>query len=203
MAGFDQLMKQIPVGDIARQLGVDEATATQAINKALPTLLGGMKANADDSAGEASLTEALRQHDPKLVEGGVNLSEVNEADGEKIVGHVFGQNKSQVVQALGGLPKGGGRVLQEKLLPILAPIVLAYLAQQLGKSGGKSGGLGGVLGDLLGGASGGKGSGGKSGGGGGGGAIGDILGGLLGGGGKSGSGGIGDVLGDLLGKGRR
>lgn len=195
MAGIEGLMKELPIGDIAQRLGVDEATAKQAIDQALPTLFGGLKANAQDPAGERSIAEAVSQHPPSLVEGGVNLSDVDESDGEKIVSHVFGDNKQQVVQTLGGLPKGGGKALQEKLLPILAPIVLSYLAKQLGGRGGKgAGGLGGVLGDILGSAAGG----GKGGG------VGDILGDLLGGGGAKGKGGgIGDILGGLLGGGRR
>jgi hypothetical protein len=199
MAGIEGLMKELPIGDIARRLGVDEATARQAINQALPTLVGGLQANAQDPAGAASISEALSQHDPKLVEGGVNLSDVDEADGEKIVGHVFGGNKEQVVQTLGGLPKGGGKALQEKLLPILAPIVLSYLAKQFGKSGGKGAG---AIGDILGGILGSAAGGGKGGAGG----VGDILGDILGGGGKpkgKGGGGIGDILGGLLGGGRR
>ncbi|HEU4867869.1 MAG TPA: DUF937 domain-containing protein [Actinomycetota bacterium] len=196
MAGIEGLMKELPIGDIAQRLGVDEATAKQAIDQALPTLFGGLKANAQDPAGERSIAEAVSQHPPSLVEGGVNLSDVDESDGEKIVSHVFGDNKQQVVQTLGGLPKGGGKALQEKLLPILAPIVLSYLAKQLGGKGGKgAGGLGGVLGDILGSAAGG----GKGGGG-----VGDILGDLLGGGGAKGKGGgVGDILGGLLGGGRR
>lgn len=194
MAGIEGLMKELPIGDIARRLGVDEATAKQAIGQALPTLFGGLKANADDPAGERSIAEAVSQHPPSLVEGGVDLSDVDESDGEKIVSHVFGDNKQQVVQTLGGLPEGGGKALQEKLLPILAPIVLSYLAKQLGGKG--AGGLGGVLGDILGSAAGGS----KAGGG-----VGDILGDLLGGGGAKGKGGggIGDILGGLLGGGRR
>lgn len=191
MAGIEELMRELPIGDIARRLGVDEATAKQAIDQALPTLVGGLKANAQDPAGERSIAEAVSQHDPRLVEGGVNLSEVDEADGDKIVGHVFGDNKQQVVQALGGLTKGGGSALQEKLLPILAPIVLSYLAKQLGKSGGKGGAIGDLLGGILGSGTGG-------------GAVGDLLGGILGGGqGKGKGGGIGDILGGLLGGGRR
>lgn len=197
MAGIEGLMKELPIADIARRLGVDEATAKQAINQALPTLVGGLKANAEDPAGERSIAEAISQHPPSLVEGGVNLSDVDETDGEKIVAHVFGDNKQQVVQTLGGLPKGGGSSLQAKLLPILAPIVLSYLAKQLGGKGGKGGGIGGVLADVLGQAAGG----GK---GGAGGAVGDILGGMLGGGKGKGKGGdIGDILGGLLGGGRR
>ena len=81
--------------------------------------------NSSVSAGEASLASALGQHDPRLVQGGVNLDEVDEADGAKIAHHVFGDNEQQVVNQLGGL--GGGNALIQKLLPILAPIVMSWL----------------------------------------------------------------------------
>jgi hypothetical protein len=193
MANIDELRQQLPIADIAARLGVDEATASQAVNQALPALFGGLRANAEDPAGAASIAKAVQKHDPNLVEGGVNLDEVDESDGEKIVGHVFGAEKEQVALALGKTQGPGGDDLIKKLLPILAPIVLSYLAKQFqtgqGSPGAGDGGLGGVLGDLIG-----KG---------GGGAIGDVLGDLLGGAGKGKGGDIGDLLGGLLGGGRR
>ena len=212
MAGLDDIIDNLPIGDIARKLGVDEPTARKAIDDALPALVAGMGANATDPAGAASLEKAVVQHDPKLVEGGVNLDDVDEADGRKIVRNVFGGNTDQVVGALD--KKEGGGDLIAKLLPILAPIVLSFLAQQFQKkqaptgSGGEApssgGGITDVLGGLLGGGSGGSGAASGSGGG-----LGDLLGGLLGGGsggsgGTSGSGGgLGDLLGGLLGGGKR
>ncbi|MGW6692712.1 DUF937 domain-containing protein [Rhodococcus sp. NPDC054953] len=200
MASLDELLAQIPIADIAAKLGVDEATATAAVKSAVPTLLGGLEANAQDASGAASLEAALAQHQSSsLLDGGVDLAQVDEADGEKIVGHVFGDNANQVASTLGGLDGASGSSLMTKLLPLLAPLVLTFVAKQFG--GGGAGGTqaasaapGGGLGDLLGGLLGG---GGKSGGG-----LGDVLGGLLGGGGKSG-GGLGDLLGGLLGGGRR
>ena len=213
MAGLDDIIDNLPIGDIARKLGVDEATARKAIDDALPALVAGMGANATDPAGAASLEKAVVQHDPKLVEGGVNLDDVDEADGRKIVRNVFGGNTDQVVGALDKKEGGGGLVA--KLLPILAPIVLSFLAQQFQKKQAPSGtageapassggGITDVLGGLLGGGSGGAG--------GSGGGLGDLLGGLLGGGsgasgGSSGpggsGGGLGDLLGGLLGGGKR
>ena len=186
MAGLDDIIDNLPIGDIARKLGVDEATARKAIDDALPALVAGMGANATDPAGAASLEKAVVQHDPKLVEGGVNLDDVDEADGRKIVRNVFGGNTDQVVGALD--KKEGGGDLIAKLLPILAPIVLSFLAQQFQKKqvpsgtageapASSGGGITDVLGGLLGGGSGGAGGAGGSGGG-----LGDLLGGLLGGG---------------------
>jgi hypothetical protein len=216
MASLEDIKADLPIGDIAKRLGVDEATARKAVDDALPALVAGMGANAADPAGAASLERAVKSHDPSLVEGGVNLDDVDEDDGRKIVRNVFGGNTDQVVQALDAKESKEGTEgtdgnLIGKLLPILAPIVLAFLAKQFSKkqdaqepaatspdstSGG--GGIGDVLGGLLGG-----GSGGASGAAGGGG-LGDLLGGLLGGGGSGGSGGgLGDLLGGLLGGGKR
>lgn len=209
MAAYDDIIANIPISDLARRLGVDEATARQAVDEALPALLGGMGANAQDPAGAASLERAVQHHSPQLFEGGVNLDEVDEGDGDKIVHNVFGANTDQVVQKLGSTESGGGQGLIQKLLPILAPIVLSFLASQFAKrqqgggsaqadaptgGGGSSqadaptsggGGIGDILGGLLGGLGGGGGTGGTGAAGGGGGmlgGLGDLLGGLLGGG---------------------
>ncbi len=182
MSAVDDILSQIPMGRLAGQLGVDEQTAEQATRKALPALLGGMEANAQDPKGAQSLADALGQHSPALVQGGVNLDEVDAADGEKIVGHVFGDQQGEVVNRLGAVDGAGGQDLVGKLLPMLAPIVLSYLASRVSGGAGKTSAVssGGVE-DLLGG----------------------LLGGVLGGGGKGGGGGIGDLLGGLLGGGRR
>ncbi|MFC9788720.1 DUF937 domain-containing protein [Rhodococcus sp. NPDC127528] len=199
MASIDELLSQIPISQIAEQLGVDEATATTAVRSAIPTLVGGLEANAQDPDGAASLEHALAQHsDPAFLAGGVDLDQVDAADGEKIVANVFGDSTDQVVSALGGVGGAGGSSLVSKLLPMLAPIVLAFVAKQM--SGNTGGGAqaqsagGGGLGDLLGGLLGG----GQSGGGG----LGNVLGGLLGGG-QSAGGGLGDLLGGLLGGGKK
>ena len=179
---INNLLSQIPMDQLAQQLGVDEQTAEQATRQALPALLGGMQANAQDPAGAVSLADALGQHDDNLLEGGVNVGQVDTADGDKIVGNVFGDNREQVVNQLGGLGgsggSGGGSNLIAQLLPILAPIVMSYLAKQFSNRGGgpasategNTGGLGDLLGSLLGGQAGQPGG------------LGDLLGGLLGGG---------------------
>ena len=83
--------------------------------------------------GAASLERAVQQHSAQLFEGGVDLDEVDEQDGDKIVHNVFGANTDQVVQKLGSTDSGGGQGIIQKLLPILAPIVLSFLASQFAK----------------------------------------------------------------------
>ena len=201
MSAVDDILANIPISQLASQLGVDEATAEAATRQAIPALLGGMQANAQDSDGAASLAGALGNHSSTLVDGGVDLSQVDTEDGQKIVRNVFGPNTDQVAHTLGGNIGGGQSGLIQKLLPILAPIVMSYLAKRLTGGAGGGGAGGGLLGSILGGAMGGST---------GGGGLSDMLGGMLGGGNQdpareqpSGSPSISDVLGGLLGGGRR
>ena len=74
MSAVDDILADIPMDQLAAQLGVDEATAEQATRQAIPALLGGMQANAEDPAGAASLAGALGDHPSELIDGGVNLT---------------------------------------------------------------------------------------------------------------------------------
>ena len=166
---IDDLLSQIPVDQLAGKLGLSEAETKAALDQALPALVGGMAANAQDPAGLSSLSKALGQHDNDLLDGGVNFDQVDTDDGEKIVKNVFGDNKDAVTQQLAGAQNLSGSSMAQ-LLPMLAPLVLSFLAKSSkGGGGGGGGGLGDILGGLVGGSSGG-------------GGLGDILGGLLGGG---------------------
>ena len=194
VSAVDEILTDIPMDQLASLLGVDEATAEQATRQAIPALLGGMQANAEDPAGAASLAGALGDHPSDLIDGGVDLDQVDANDGEKIVGNVFGTNQDQVAQTLGGNLGGQGGGLIKQLLPILAPIVLAYLSKRL--TGQRQAGGGGQN-DPFGGATGSANP------------LNDMLNSMLGGGaagggaGQSATGSILDMLGGMLGGGRR
>src|ERR671913_414320 len=199
MSATDEILANIPLTQLAAQLGVDEATAEAATRQAIPALLGGLQANAQDPAGAASLAGAPATPPSPLGEGGVTLDEVDTADGEKIVGNIFGPNTTQVAQTLSN-NVGQQSGLIQRLLPILAPIVLAYISRRL--TSGRQGSGGDLLGSILGGGQGGRGGSGN--------VLADVLGGMLGGGAGptgagqgGGSGSILDMLGGLLGGGRR
>ena len=132
MSAIDDILADIPIDQLASQLGVDEATAEAATRQAIPALLGGMQANAQDPGGAASLAGALGNHSSALVDGGVDLNQVDIDDGRKIVHNVFGSNTDQVAQTLGSNVGGGQSDLIQKLLPLLAPIVMSYLAKATG-----------------------------------------------------------------------
>jgi hypothetical protein len=197
MAGLDELFAQIPVQDIARQLGADQGEVDNAIRTLVPALVGGVQENVQaDSIDSSELESAVHQQAASgLLDGGVSVDQVDKKDGDKIVANIFGGNDSgAVASALAGKGAGGSDLIKQ-LLPILAPIVLAYIGKQLSQKQSapseapqqsSGGGLGDVLGSILGGS-----------GGGGDNPLGSILGSVLGG--NQGGGSQGNVIGEILG----
>lgn len=195
---FDEILKQVPVADIAERFGVSPDVARQAVQEGGAVLLGGLAKNAETPEGSSAIGDALNRHEG--FNGASQVDDVDQTDGDKILGHIFGDKKGEVTENLTKSEKTAGGIDFGKLLPILAPIIMGLIANaNKGKGGG---GLGDILGGLFGGGSSSTESAAPSGGGG----LGDILGGLGGlfGGGASGSGsasggGLRDILGGLFG----
>ena len=185
-SAVEEILGQLPIDQIAAQLGVDPANVAQAAAAAIPSLIGGLQHNADQG-NEPAIAGALLAHSSSTLfdSGSVDLNRVDTADGAKIVQHIFGDQSTQLAHAIGQKTGASGGLVNQ-LLPILAPIVLAYLAKKLTMSphgGGLGGGiLGTVLGGVLGGETGQQPASG-------GGMLGSILGGILSGGG------LGSILG--------
>ncbi|MDR0483015.1 MAG: DUF937 domain-containing protein [Cellulomonadaceae bacterium] len=209
MAGLEDLLKALPIDDIAAKFGVDGATAEKAVSGLIPAILGGLEANAKDPAAASSLTKALESHSADLVDGGVKLDDVNTEDGAKIASHIFGENQDQVVAKLGEVT-GAGSGLISKLLPTLAPVAMSWIAKMM-SGGGKAAGIdasapaGGIdISSILGSILGGGGAQQSAGGG-----LGSIISSIFGGGSKQSSAGGMDIsnilgsLGGLLGGGTR
>ena len=126
MSEIDDILAQVPVDQIAQELGVDPSEVLDASRNSIPALLGGLQANAADSSGAESIIDALGQHTAEPQ----SLNDINQDDGSAIVSHIFGTNTDQVTHQLGGLGGNNMGPLIQKLLPILAPIVMAWLAKQ-------------------------------------------------------------------------
>ena len=199
MSDLNDLLSRLPVDQLAAQLGVSRDDVVAASSQALPTLLAGLAAQTGDETSTQKLVGALEQHDNDLADGDITLDAVDVADGQKIVGKLFGDKTDDVAVGLSGAVPAAAvdPGLVKKLLPMLAPIVLSYVMSQMTNKGGGSakssgGGLADVLGGLLGG-------GGSSGGGGLNGGLGNVLGSVLGGGGGKGNNPLGQILGGILG----
>ena len=133
------------VGQIAEQLGVDEGTAQNGIQAALPILLGALARNAQSEDGAQALDNALaNDHDGSVLD---NLSGAisgnDQGPGAAILGHILGGQTNRISdmvgQSLGGADGGA-------LLTMLAPIVMGYLGQQKQQQGLDVAGLAGMLG---------------------------------------------------------
>jgi hypothetical protein len=159
---LDSILSHLDAGTVrqmAGQLGIDPATAQNAIPTALATLLGGMARNAADPQGAADLHAAVaRDHDGSLLDhlsgllggafggstatpGGGGLLE----QGAGILGHVFGGQQGGVAAQVGqatGLDTGSAA----RLLMMLAPIVMSYLGRMHQQQGLDPGSLSGLLG---------------------------------------------------------
>ena len=198
MADLDDLFAQIPVQDIASKIGADQGEVNNAIKTLVPALVGGLAQNVQSNDIDSSKLESAveKQGESGLLDGGVNVDQVDEREGDNLVAHLFGGNDSNAVaSALAGQGAGSGDLIK-KLLPILAPIVLA--GKQLTKGSASApaepqaqsaggGGLGDILGSILGGTGGGGGGGNNP--------LGSILGSVIGGGQGNA---IGEILGGLL-----
>lgn len=118
------------VSQIGQQIGADEHTTQQAIQSALPLLLGTMANNTQDPMGAASLAGALeRDHDGSALGNlGALIGSLGGGQGAGILGHIFGGSQpvaeEQVSRASGlDMSKVG------PLLMILAPIVMGALGR--------------------------------------------------------------------------
>ena len=150
-SAVEEILGQLPLPQLAAQLGVDPQTAAQAAAAAIPSLIGGLQHNADQGQ-EQAIAGALAQHGSSNLfdSGSVDLNSVDAEDGAKIVQHIFGDQSTQLAHAIGQKTGTSGSLVNQ-LLPILAPIVLAYLAKKLTGSQQGSSSTGGMLGSILGG----------------------------------------------------
>lgn len=148
-----------PVGQsiiksVAGQLGMNENEASTAVSTAMPAIFAGMTKNVGSKEGAESLNKALEsKHDGSLLD---NLSAILQGDdgelqrdGDGILGHVFGANRSAIEK---GVARKSGISLgnASSLLSTLAPIAMAYLGKEKRKANTGAGGLGDLLGGLLG-----------------------------------------------------
>lgn len=184
MAGLDDILKNLPIDQIAAKLGVDADTAQAAVSQGGGAILSGLQQNASTREGSAAIEAALGKHADASIPASVD--DVDTADGEKILSHVFGGKEQDVAHALTADSKTAG-IDFGALLPMLAPIVMGMLAKnqaQASPGGAPSSAAGDAPSQ---------------------GGIGDLIGGLLGGGSSNGAAGapggfdIGGLLGGLFG----
>jgi hypothetical protein len=119
------------VGQISKQVGIDEKQAQQAVGMALPILIGALNRNTSSSGGAEALASALqRDHDGGILEnlGQALTQEATLKDGMAILGHVMGEKHSGFVNSVSRATNlDPDQVAQ--IFALLAPVMLGALGQ--------------------------------------------------------------------------
>ncbi|MBN8481122.1 MAG: DUF937 domain-containing protein [Xanthomonadales bacterium] len=165
-----QQLDQGHIEAIAGQLGLDPGQASDAIQQAIPLLLGGLARNSATPQGADALHGALERNHADVDVGGLlgsifggggdsrpagGLGDILGAvlggggapasNGAGILGHIFGGRRGQAEQGLGHTTGLGGAGAGQ-LLAMLAPLVMAVLGNMTRRQGLDSNALSGVLG---------------------------------------------------------
>lgn len=144
------------IQEISQHLGTDPATTSNAIQAALPMIVGGMAHTAQQPGGADAIQSAVDEHGAGGIMGalgglaGMFGGASSGGSNGGLLGSILGQHTATVqngVQTASGLDASKVK----SLLAMLAPIVMAALAQHAatqqtsGNTGGATGGLGSIL----------------------------------------------------------
>lgn len=117
------------LSQISQQLGTDQATTQQAVNVALPAMVGGLANTARQPQAASGIQQLVSSHAGVLGELGSLLGAGAPADGGGVLGRILGQHQPEVQQGV-QQASGLGSDQTRKLLMILAPIVLGAVAKR-------------------------------------------------------------------------
>lgn len=118
---------QSSVGSVSGKTGLSDKQVKKLMMLAIPILIKYMTSNASSNAGALSLLGALSQHTDKK-DMGLQLIDADEKDGNKIIGHILGNNQNQVTQDLSaqtGL--SADQIMQ--VLSIMAPALMSGVSE--------------------------------------------------------------------------
>lgn len=140
------------ISSISGKTGTSENETSSVISAAAPALLGMLKKNASSEEGASGILGALQKHDGGILD---NLSGFlgsgDTSDGDGILGHILGDKRSVMENAL-SKQTGVNSSKVSSILAMLAPVIMGYLGKQTKSTGNvsNSSSLGGLLGSLMG-----------------------------------------------------
>ena len=149
------------VSELAGAVGLGSQDTSKLIGALAPALLGGLQKNTKSDEGLAGLRKALETggHERYVENPSLLRDAATRADGNKILGHIFGsKDVSRNVAGHAAKETGIDASIIKKALPLLAGLAMGAMSKK--SAGGRelgssesSGGLG-PLGDLIGGGDG-------------------------------------------------
>ena len=122
-------IKEGSISRLSEQLGQDEQTTSNAVDAALPMLIGALSRSTQQDRG-AGLERALeKHHDGSILKDVAGyVAQNDQRDGNGILGHVMGKNQGLAAQLL-GKTSGIEQDKAQSLLATLAPVVLGTLGK--------------------------------------------------------------------------
>lgn len=151
------LMKMIQqsggIESMAKELGIDPATAAKGAGALLPAVKGGFRKQAQGDGDLLGMIGGLGGGG--LLENVLGAQPTDVSKGNDILGQIFGsKDVSRTVAANASQQTGVDPGILKKMLPMLSMLVAGTMAKQGGTAptgGLATGGIGGMLGGLLGG----------------------------------------------------
>ncbi len=129
--------------------GAKEDDITKVLTQALPTLLNGAKDQANGKGSSKGFATALSDHAKDDTSDLTKfLGNVDMKDGSKIIGHLLGSEKEDVVNSV-AKKSGVSKSKTNNILSAIAPLLMSLLGQQVEKEDQKGDLLGGLFGSLL------------------------------------------------------
>jgi hypothetical protein len=118
------------LSQLSQQYGISEEAIAQAIQMGLPEIAGAINKNTSTDQGLADFINAIQDHkDDDVEDMARDVNKIDTVDGEKILGHLFGNQKEDV--ALNISKKTGVQSMDiMKILSILAPLLMGSLGNQ-------------------------------------------------------------------------
>ena len=118
---------------LARQFGLSQQQAQQAVEALMPAFSQGLKRNASDPYGIASFMTALAsgQHSKYFEDAQNAFSPQGVAEGNGILGHLFGsKDLSRAVAEQAAQATGIGQQVLQQMMPVIASMIMGGLFKQ-------------------------------------------------------------------------
>lgn len=130
LSGMLSKMGDDGIEKISQSAGIDSGMAKKLLAQAGPLIMGKMADNSKKQDGLESLNTALQNHDGSIFNRIEDVANPEvDTKGGKILGHIFGENSSDLITALSGKNNTNSNATG-KLLEMAAPLILGQLGEQ-------------------------------------------------------------------------
>lgn len=143
------LLSSDSINGLSNLTGTSGKDVSNVLAQALPALLNGANNQAKDKDTVQSFASALSQHAKDDTNDLTDfLGKVDLTDGSKIISHLLGSNKDDLISEIAG-KTGVSKKDTGSILSAIAPLLMSLLGQQTQDDDDKDSGIESLLGSLL------------------------------------------------------